>query len=264
LKPYYVNLKKKEQFKMLKYSTGLRDKLNGLKATVKGAVIGAGLTFVDGGGSADTITDSGNGFIDAGFAPGDVLFVQGATTGDNDTALTGVAITSVAAGTLTIPTASVDTGEAGAAGTVVAVAKGGSLKDVMKDGVLKIYSGAQPATADAAATGTLLATITVGSGAWVAGAFDNGLEFEDDPLSGEIEKNSEVWSGLGLADGTAGWFRFYANPTDAGTSSTTLPRIDGSVGTSNNDLVMASTAIVTGRTYTIDSFKITLPAYYGA
>lgn len=249
---------------MLKYSTGLRDAMNGKQAQVVGAIIGATLAFVDGGASADTITDSGNGFVTAGFVPGQKLFVQGATTAANDSALSGVRITSVAAGTLTIPTGSVNTAEAGAAGTVVAVAEGGSLKDIMRDGVLKIYSGAQPADADTAASGTLLITITVGSGAWVAGAYGNGLEFENDPLSGEVEKNSEVWSGLGLADGTAGWFRFYANPTDAGNASTTLPRIDGSVGTSGSDLVMGSTAIVTGRTYTIDTFKLTFAAYYGA
>jgi hypothetical protein len=249
---------------MIKYSTGLRDKLNGLQAQVVGAIIGAGLTFVDGGVGADSITDSGNGFIDAGFAPGQKLFVQGATTPGNDTGITGERILTVAAGTITFATASVATGEAGAAGTVVAVAEGGSLKDIMRDGKLNIYSGAQPANADAAVTGTLLCTITVASGAWVAGAFDNGLEFEDDPLSGEIEKNSEVWSGTVLADGTAGWFRFFANPPDAGTSSTTLPRIDGSVGTAGSDLVLASTALVTGRTQTIDEFKLTLPAYYGA
>ncbi len=249
---------------MLKYSTGLRDKLNGLEATVKGAIIGAGLAIVDGGGSADSITDSGNGFITADFAPGDKLFLQGATTSANDAAISGVRIVTVAAGTITFATGTVDTAEAVPAGGVLAVAKGGSLKDVLKDGVLKIYSGSQPANADTAAAGTLLITVTVANGAWVAAAFDNGLEFENDPLSGEIEKNSEVWSGLGLADGTAGWFRFYGNATDGGTASTTLPRIDGSVGTSGSDLVMASTAIVTGRTYTIDSFKITLPAYYGA
>ena len=248
----------------LKYSTGLRDSMNGLQAQVVGAIIGTGLAFVDGGGSADTITDSGNGFVSAGFVPGQKLFVQGATTSGNDTALTGVRITSVAAGTLTIPTASVDTAEAGAAGTVVAVAEGGSLKDVMRDGVIKIYSGSQPTNADTAAAGTLLVTISVSSGAWAAGTADYGLEFENDPLDGEIEKNSDSWSGVGLADGTAGWFRFYANPTDAGTASTTLPRIDGSVGTSGSDLIMASTSIVTGRTYTIDTFKITMPAYYGA
>lgn len=42
---------------------------------------------------------------------------------------------------------------------------GGSFKEAFTGGKLKIYSGAQPASADAAPTGTLLATITDASGA---------------------------------------------------------------------------------------------------
>lgn len=45
------------------------------------------------------------------------------------------------------------------------VLDGGSVKDALQGGKLLIYSGAQPATADAAPTGTLLATITTSSGA---------------------------------------------------------------------------------------------------
>jgi hypothetical protein len=41
----------------------------------------------------------------------------------------------------------------------------GSFRDALQGGEIQIYSGAQPATADAAVTGTLLATITSGSGA---------------------------------------------------------------------------------------------------
>lgn len=40
----------------------------------------------------------------------------------------------------------------------------GSFKDAFQNGRIEIYTGAQPATADAAATGTLLCTITNGSG----------------------------------------------------------------------------------------------------
>jgi len=251
---------------MLKFSTGLRDKLNGLEATVKGAIIGAGLAFVDGGlGVADTITDSGNGFVSNGFAPGDKLFVKGATTAANVTNISGQRIVSVAAGVLTIATALVDTAEAGAAGTVVAVAKGGSLKDVLKDGKILVYSGAQPSSPDAAVTGTLLLEITVDGGAFVHGAFGNGLEFENDPLDGELEKASgETWKGTAVATGTAGWFRFVGNPTDAGAISTTLPRVDGNIGISGADLNIPNTSIVTGRIYTIDTFKLTLNEYYGA
>lgn len=44
----------------------------------------------------------------------------------------------------------------------------GSFKDALHDGEIKIYSGAQPATADAAPTGTLLCTITAASAARTA------------------------------------------------------------------------------------------------
>ena len=250
---------------MLKFSSGFRNLNNGMKAEVKGAVVGAGLTFVDGGADPDSITDSGNGFIDAGFAPGDILFVQGATTSGNNTQISGQPILTVAAGTITFATGLVANGEVGAAGTVVAVAKGGSLKDIFKDGNLRIYSGAQPSSADSAFSGTLLITLTESAGAFVAGAFDNGLEFEDDPTDGVIEKASaENWQGVGVADGVAGYWVFTGNAADTGAASTTLPRIMGNCGTSGSDLVMGSTTIVSGRKYTLSTFKLTLPEYYGA
>lgn len=249
----------------LKFSTGLRDDLNGLEATIKGAITGAGLTFVDGGGGEDSITDSGTGFISNNFAPGDKLFVQGAPTPGNDSGITGVRITSVTAGTITFATGSVANGEAGDADTLVAVAQGGSLKDVLKDGKILIYSGSQPSSPDDAVAGTLLIEITESGGAFVAGAFDNGLEFENDPLSGELEKASgETWKGTAVASGTAGWFRFVGNAADGGAISTVLTRIDGNIGISGADLNISDTSIVSGRVYTIDTFKITLPEYYGA
>lgn len=246
----------------LRFSTGLRDMINGLNAEVVGAIIGVGLAFVDGGGSEDTITDTGNGFITQGFAPGQKIFVRGSTSND---AMTGLRLTGVVAGTVNLATGSVIGDEGGLAGTVLAVAEGGSLKDILRDGAINIYSGAQPASADDAVAGTLLMRITVASGAWAAGAFDNGLEFEDDPLSGELEKPSGVtWSGTGLVAGVASWFRFVANPTDNGAISTVLPRIDGSIGVSGADINMPNTSIIVDNTYTIDTFKLTLPEYYGA
>ncbi|MHC4310871.1 MAG: hypothetical protein ACYSW3_00185 [Planctomycetota bacterium] len=248
----------------LKLSTGLRDDMLGLVATVRGAIIGVGLAFVDGGGSDDTITDSGNGFVTAGFAPGDVLFVLGANTAANDVACSGAVLTAVVAGTITFATGTVDTAEAGIAGTVVAIARGGSLKDIFHDGVLRVYSGTQPSDPDTAVSGTLLLEVSESGGTFAHAAFANGLEFGD-AASGIIAKAAaETWQGAGIAAGTAGYFRLCANPTDAGGASTTLPRIDGSVGTSGADLNMSSTTITVGATYTIDSFQFTLPEYYGA
>lgn len=46
--------------------------------------------------------------------------------------------------------------------------KGGAVKDALDNGKIEIYTGAQPANANAAKTGTLIATITNASGAWTA------------------------------------------------------------------------------------------------
>lgn len=253
----------------LKLSTGMRDLMLGKVALVKAQIAEdtytSNLAFVDGGGSEDTITDDGSNFVTAGFAPGDKIQVFGSTTAANDTAfLAGVALTAVAAGTLTFATGTVNTAEAFAVATRITACMGGSLKDTFKDGVLRVYSGAQPAGPDSAASGTLLLEVSESAGVWAAGAFANGLEFGD--ASGGIiaKATGETWQDQGLAAGTAGYFRFVGNATDAGGASTSLPRIDGSVGTSGADLNMSSTGITIGATYTIDAFQFTLPEYYGA
>ena len=61
---------------------------------------GTGIAFVDGGGSADTITDTGTGFVTAGFASTDKIRVIGSASNDGDYQLTNAA-----AGTLTMATA---------------------------------------------------------------------------------------------------------------------------------------------------------------
>lgn len=132
------------------------------------------------------------------------------------------------------------------------------IKEAMTDGVIRIYSGAQPATADSAVTGTLLLEVTVNGGAFAHGSPTNGLEF-DAPAAGVLGKASaETWRGTGLANGTAGWFRFCANPTDSGGISTTLARIDGSVARTGGDLNLSNVNIVVGVPNTIDVFQIAI------
>ena len=65
--------------------------------TVYTPVDGSTIAFVQDGG-ADTITDSADGFVTAGFEAGDVITVAGATSPHG----AGIAIVSVAAGTLTL------------------------------------------------------------------------------------------------------------------------------------------------------------------
>lgn len=75
---------------------------------------GTGIAFVDGGGGADTITDTGSGFIRSGFQPGHKITVSGSTTSDGD-----YIIVSVVAGTITLATGSLPGSEA--AGDVVTI-----------------------------------------------------------------------------------------------------------------------------------------------
>ena len=125
------------------------------------------------------------------------------------------------------------------------------------NGVIDIYSGTQPATADAAITGTLLGRVTLNSGAFTAGSPTNGLTFAT-AADGAISK-SGVWSFNGLAAGTAGWFRLKGNALDNDGVSTTLPRVDGSIAVSGADMSLSNIAIAIGAPNTIDSFVWTQP-----
>lgn len=129
---------------------------------------------------------------------------------------------------------------------------------VFANGVIEVRTGTQPATADAAVTGTLLGTVTLASGAFTPGTSTNGLTFAA-AAAGAVSK-SGVWSFNGIADGTAGWFRLKGNAVDAGALSTVLNRLDGSVAVSGADLNLSNIVIAIGAPNTVDSFTFTIPA----
>jgi len=132
------------------------------------------------------------------------------------------------------------------------------LRGIFKDGIIEIYSGVKPASANNAATGTLLAKVTLDGGAFTDGVATNGLEF-DAPSGAVLSKAAaEDWRYTGITDGTAGWFRLRANAADNGLASTTLPRIDGTIGTTSGDMLLSNVNIVTGAPGTVDIFNITL------
>lgn len=126
----------------------------------------------------------------------------------------------------------------------------GALNSLLANAKLEYYTGAQPASADDAVTGTKLLTI------------DNttGINFAAAAVSGTISKlGSETWSAAAIASGTAGYFRMSVL-ADANALSTTAVRIDGSIGSFGADLNLTSTNIVSGATQTVDAFDVTLPA----
>lgn len=105
---------------------------------------------------------------------------------------------------------------------------------------IKVYSGAQPATADTAASGSLLVTFTCADPAW--GAASAGVKtLAGTPLSAAA-----------AAPGTAGWARM------ADSNGVTI--FDGSVGTSAADFIINSTSITAGQTVNLTSGTITDPA----
>lgn len=141
----------------------------------------------------------------------------------------------------------------------------GSVKSIMQDGVIRIYSGTQPTNADAAETGTLLMKLTLASGAFTPGVATNGLEMGTS-TDGVLSKAAgEVWSGVGLAaasTGTdAGWFRWYDNDETTGASTTAI-RIDGAIGeTSAYEMQMSNKTIVEGVEAIVNTFTYTTTKY---
>ncbi len=129
----------------------------------------------------------------------------------------------------------------------------GSLKAALANGFIKIYSGSPPADADAAVTGTLLCTIGNGGGG-------TGLNLAASAAAGVVQKDAgESWQGANVATGTAGYYR-HVGASDTGASSTTEPRIQGTVGTVGTDLELSSVALVSAATQTIDYYSVAFPA----
>ena len=129
----------------------------------------------------------------------------------------------------------------------------GSLKTIFAAGFIKIYSGAVPGDADAAATGTLLCTISNASGG-------TGINFNAAAVSGILDKASaETWSGVNAATGTATYFRHVAVGDD-GTLSTTQARIQGAIATVGSEMNLSAVALTSGATQTVDYYSVTLPA----
>ena len=129
----------------------------------------------------------------------------------------------------------------------------GALRTALHEGVIRIYQGTPPLSADAALGGAmLLSTIT--------GPDEAGLVFETTADNGSLLKNSEVWSGDNVATGTASFYR-HVLLADDGSESTTALRIQGTCGTiaSTADMRLSSTSLTEGATQTLDFYAVTLP-----
>ena len=106
-------------------------------------------------------------------------------------------------------------------------------------------------------SGSLTATT---SGAFGSGAAaTNGINFRAIISDGTLTKDSNTWQGTGIATGTAGWFRFIAGDSTESDTGVAEVRFDGSVGTSNADMIISATSIVVDSVYTISAGTIIEP-----
>jgi hypothetical protein len=119
-------------------------------------------------------------------------------------------------------------------------AQANALGALLDSGIIRVYSGSQPATADTAITDqTLLVTLTFGETAFPAA--DDGV----------LTANA-ITSGTVVADGTAAWCRILR-------SDGTTVVMDGNVGTSGSNLNIATLSLSTGATVSASSFTHTTP-----
>lgn len=131
----------------------------------------------------------------------------------------------------------------------------GSLREALNGGFLELYSGTEPATADAAVpVGTLLLRI-------YSDGTSAALNLAATAVDGFIEKStSETWSGTVITDGKATWFRF-VGPSDGAGASTTAPRLQGSVARAGGDLNISVVDLVSGAPQAINYFTVAIPSF---
>jgi hypothetical protein len=137
------------------------------------------IAFVDGGGSDDTITDSGNGFLLAGFVAGQSYTISGSA--DNNYSFTPSA---VVAGTITVATGTTTTESAGALVSIKADPPGGTtygIKDytISYNAEVVDVSTYDTVQADASAPRDFIGT-TTGWTLNAGGYYDTGETAEED------------------------------------------------------------------------------------
>jgi len=124
----------------------------------------------------------------------------------------------------------------------------------LNGGVIRMYSGTEPATADAALGAASLMVTISNNGA------GTGINFEATPASGILSKaTAETWLGTLVASGDYSFYRF-SSLTDAGLESTTEKRVQGTIGVLNEDLLVSSISKTIGTEQRIDSYYIGMPA----
>lgn len=116
-------------------------------------------------------------------------------------------------------------------------------------GVLEFRTGAQPASANDAPTGTLLVSMTLPADAFGASA------------TGVVSKAGTWEDTAADAAGNAGWFRLRTS-TDGGALSTTDRRMDGAITATGGggQIELNNITIAVNQQVTQNTFAVTFPA----
>jgi len=117
-------------------------------------------------------------------------------------------------------------------------------------GIIRVYTGTKPATADLLPSGTLLGTLTFAATAF--GASTTGGVITANAIAGDTSAD---------ATGIAGWFRILLS-ADANTNNNTDRRIDGTITQAGGggDMILDNTSVTLNGTISITSLTITHPA----
>lgn len=128
----------------------------------------------------------------------------------------------------------------------------GGFSEVMSGTVFKLYSGIVPAHAnDSVGGATLLCTISN------TAIPDDGVSFNDSTPAILTKPSAEEWSGTNVASGAATFYRLTSSE-DTGSASTTIPRLQGTVGVFNADLNLSSVNLVSGAPQSLTSYVVSL------
>lgn len=249
----------------VRLSTPARDSFLGAKDQIGGKSV-ASFSSV----SAITVSSASNAFVlgsntqnffTSGFAAGDYISVTSADNASNDVVADITQITS--SGDKMLVNASLTSASSSNnVNMTISTVGGKSVKDMFKYHVLRVYAGTPPSDCDDTETGTLLLELTSSGNSVTAGTTTNGLSFAS-VSSGAISASSgQTITGTGLATGTAGYYRMYTNSklTGAVTSTNPSKRIQGSVGTSNAQLILGTTQITKSVATTVTAHQIQMPA----
>lgn len=128
-----------------------------------------------------------------------------------------------------------------------------SFKDAMTGCTMKLYSGAEPLTADAAVTGVLLGVISDDG---------TGTELAWGPVAGGIirKATAQTWRTAALlASGKLGYFRI-APISDTGNISLIVPRVQGLIGLGSGDMSVAVLDVVSGAEWAMGDLGVALPS----